>query len=226
MIGIYKYTNKINNKTYIGLSNNIERRKHEHQYFANCIQDTYFHKALHKYGIENFDFEILETFETNDRTLLGQREQYWIQYYDSYKNGYNETIGGDIVNGRAKLTESDVIAIRLRYANLERCMIVYEDYKERIGRTGFNKIWKGETWKNIMPEVYTEERKEYHKNNTGNVGGYNGRTKLTEEDVRNIRIRHKNGESSSQIYKDYSDKITKGSFQNIISYQNWKHIKV
>ena len=71
-----------------------------------------------------------------------------------------------------------------------------------------------------MPEVYTEERKQYHKNNTGNVGGYNGRTKLTEEDVRDIRIRHKNGESSSQIYKDYSDKITKGSFQNIISYQN------
>lgn len=76
MIGIYKYTNKINNKTYIGLSNNIERRKNEHQYFANHIQDTYFHKALYKYGIENFDFEILETFETNDRVLLGQREQY------------------------------------------------------------------------------------------------------------------------------------------------------
>lgn len=71
-----------------------------------------------------------------------------------------------------------------------------------------------------MPEVYTEERKQYHKNNTGNIGSYNGRTKLTEEDVRNIRIRHKNGEPSSQIYKDYSEKITKGSFQNIISYQN------
>ena len=71
-----------------------------------------------------------------------------------------------------------------------------------------------------MPEVYTEKRKQNHKNNTGNVGSYNGRTKLTEEDVRNIRIRHKNGEPSSQIYKDYSEKITKGSFQNIISYQN------
>lgn len=71
-----------------------------------------------------------------------------------------------------------------------------------------------------MPEVYTEERKQYHKSNTGNIGSTNGRTKLMEEDVRNIRIRYKNGEPSSQIYNDYSEKITKGSFQNIISYQN------
>lgn len=71
-----------------------------------------------------------------------------------------------------------------------------------------------------MPEVYTDERKQYHKNNTGNTGSYNGRTKLTENDVRNIRLRHKNGEPSAQIYLDYVDKITKGSFYNIISYQN------
>lgn len=76
MIGIYKYTNKINKKAYIGLSSDIDRRQHEHQYFANNIQDTHFHKALHKYGCENFDFEILETFSENNRVLLGEREQY------------------------------------------------------------------------------------------------------------------------------------------------------
>ncbi|MBR4984030.1 MAG: hypothetical protein IKY94_15975 [Lachnospiraceae bacterium] len=51
-----------------------------------------------------------------------------------------------------------------------------------------------------MPEVYTEENKNFHKNNTGNTGSSNGRSKLTEEDVRNIRLRKKNGEESSIVY--------------------------
>lgn len=76
MIGIYKYTNKINGKSYIGLSNDIQRRQWEHQTLANQQNTSYFHRALHKYGMENFVFEVLETFEIEDRELLGKREQY------------------------------------------------------------------------------------------------------------------------------------------------------
>ena len=104
MIGIYKYTNKINGKVYIGLSNNIQRRKHEHQSLANRGDKMYIHQAIKKYGIENFDFEVIEVFEKEDRVLMGEREQYWIEYYNSYKSGYNETPGGDIQQGRSKLT--------------------------------------------------------------------------------------------------------------------------
>lgn len=226
MIGIYKYTNKLNNKIYIGMSNDIQRRKHEHQTLANRGENMYIHRAIKKYGIENFQFEIIETFDIEDRCLMGEREKYWIQFYDSYKNGYNETIGGDIQQGRAKLTQEDVIQIRKRYANHERCMIVYEDYKDRIGRTGFNKIWKGETWKNIMPEIYTEENKLYNKLHTGNVGSWNGRSKLTEQEVIDIRTRYKNGEPWQNIYPDYQDKMTYKSFQNLIYGYTWKHIKI
>lgn len=45
-----------------------------------------------------------------------------------------------------------------------------------------------------MPEVYTPENKEFHLHNTGNKGSSNGRSRLTEDDVRAIRIRRKNGE--------------------------------
>ena len=222
MIGIYKYTNKINNKSYIGLSNDIQRRKWEHQYKANINDRTYFHQALHKYGISNFDFEILETFENEDRELLGKREQYWINYYDSYNNGYNETIGGDIQQGRSKLTKTDVIAIRKRYNNLERCMIVYEDYKDRIGRAGFNKIWKGETWKNIMPEVYTDQNKEYHRTHTGNSGSYNGRAKLNQETVNIIRKRMKQEKLHDIWLADFQELFPNyKSFYNSIT-TKWK----
>ena len=225
MIGIYKYTNKINGKSYIGLSNDIQRRQWEHQTLANQQDTSHFHRALCKYGMENFVFEVLETFETEDRELLGKREQYWIQYYNTYAEGYNETLGGDITQGKPKLTKQDVIDIRTRYANLERCMIVYEDYKDRIGRSGVNKIWKGETWKSIMPEVYTEERKLYHRMPTGNSGTYNGRAILTESQVLEIRTRYKNGESFEEIYKDYPNTLTPGSFKRLLQGHTWKNIK-
>ena len=67
-----------------------------------------------------------------------------------------------------------------------------------------------------MPEVYTEENIRYHKEHTANPGTYNGRAKLSEEDVRNIRIRFKNGESIDSIYEDYKDKNTKKSFLNVV----------
>lgn len=77
-----------------------------------------------------------------------------------------------------------------------------------------------------MPEVYTEENKLFHKNNTGNSGSSNGRARLTEEDVKNIRLRRKQGENIKTVYQDYKDKLTYGSFSNVWTYQNWKNIIV
>lgn len=86
---IYKYTNKINHKVYIGQTNNIKRRYDEHlrghSYHTSLIE-----RAIKKYGIENFDFEVLEW--TNKPDI---REDYWINYYRCYKpNGYNICSGG------------------------------------------------------------------------------------------------------------------------------------
>ena len=69
------------------------------------------------------------------------------------------TAGGEDNQGdshpRHKLTKEDVIDIRTRYDNLERKKEVYQLYKDRIGESGFSKIWKGNTWTSIMMEVYT-----------------------------------------------------------------------
>lgn len=89
---IYKIENLINHKIYIGQTNNIKRRFSEHKargYEINSHKALYY--AFDKYGVENFKFEIIE--ETED---YNEREKYWIKYYDSYKNGYNMTEGGDV----------------------------------------------------------------------------------------------------------------------------------
>ena len=231
--GIYKITNKINNKCYIGLSKNIEARWKQHQTRYLDIGDKEYDKALYrafrKYEINNFIWEIIE--ECSEQSL-SEKEIYWISYYDSFSNGYNETPGGAIGNicqgeqhPNHKLTEQDVIIIRTYYKNLARKRDIYQLYKDRIGESGFGKIWKGETWTNIMMDIYTPERKQYHKMHTGNSGITNSRALITERDVYNIRLRKKNGEKCSDVSKDYP-MLTKGGFYSIWSEHTWKNIVV
>ena len=78
-----------------------------------------------------------------------------------------------------------------------------------------------------MPWVYTEENKNFHLHNTGQKGSENGRSKLTEEIVYEIRVRKKNGEKIKDVYEDYKFlNITFGSFQNVWYGCNWKHVIV
>ena len=86
--GIYKVTNKINGKVYIGQSVDIGRRWRQHM---TAEDDIYFHKAIQKYGVENFEWEVIEQCKKKD---LDERESYWIEYYDSFNKGYNCTKGG------------------------------------------------------------------------------------------------------------------------------------
>lgn len=86
--GIYKITNTINNKVYIGQSINIEDRWKKHKYAKDGFA---IHQAIQKYGVDNFTFEILEECP---KELLDNREIYWISYYNSLKKGYNMIPGG------------------------------------------------------------------------------------------------------------------------------------
>lgn len=223
--GIYKITNKINNKAYIGCSSNIKRRWAIHKCIYKDSSYKEYSKELYidirKYGIENFSIEILEECKEED---LFKKESYYINKLDTIAKGYNG-YGLDKHSG-AKLSMSDVKDIRTRYNNLERKQEVYDDYSHLINKTGFHKIWNGYTWKSIMPEVYTDENKQYHKNNTANRGEKNGTSNITDEDVIRIRTDKKNGKNKNDVYKEYSSYLSFKSFENIWYNCNWKHIVV
>ena len=232
-IGIYKITNLTNNKIYIGKSNDIERRFKEHlsKYEWSRTPNKPLYLAFQKYGVEKFSFDIIEECSIDN---LNDREKYWIGYFNSTNAdlGYNITEGGDghspnEKHPNHKMTKEDVIDIRTRYANLERRKDVEELYKDKIGPSGFKKIWQGITWSNIMPEVYTEENKEFHRKNTGQKGGQNGRSLLTDSDVYEIRLRKKKGEDWQSVYPDYQYRgISKAGFLFMWQGHNWKHIVV
>jgi group I intron endonuclease len=89
--GIYKITNVINAKVYIGQSKDIVRRFREHFNEKSKVSNTYLHYAMMHYGIQNFVFEVLK--ETYD---LDYWERFFIYWYRSTDNeyGYNLTDGG------------------------------------------------------------------------------------------------------------------------------------
>lgn len=90
---IYCARNKDNDKMYVGKTSKLlEERKSKHYDSANrLLSDTNFHRAL-RLGYE-FEWIILETLSDTDDINI--REQYWISKLDTYKTGYNMTIGGD-----------------------------------------------------------------------------------------------------------------------------------
>lgn len=103
---IYLITNKINNKKYVGkTTQSIEKRWQEHisdSKKEKCeIRPLY--RAIRKYGIENFTIKEIEKCNTDN---LSEKEKYWIQYYNTYEDGYNATLGGD---GKILLDYDEII---------------------------------------------------------------------------------------------------------------------
>ena len=104
--GIYKITNTINNKAYIGQSLNIEERWKRHKYHCHIIDHYPLYQAFAKYGIDNFNFEIIKECLPEE---LNSLEMYYINYYDTFKNGYNQTEGGEgTLNLNVKLESDDI----------------------------------------------------------------------------------------------------------------------
>ena len=95
MAYIYKITNLINGKSYIGKTLlTIDERWNEHcrAVRRKRCEKRPLYSAMNKYGIENFKVEQIEECDDN---VVNEREVYWIEYFGTFKNGYNATIGGD-----------------------------------------------------------------------------------------------------------------------------------
>jgi group I intron endonuclease len=105
---IYKATNTINNKVYIGQTRcSIDERWKEHIFCSffkkSSGYNQYLHKAIRKYGADAF---LVEQVEECDNALLDEREIYWIAQYDSTNKGYNLTLGG---GGRAVYSDEELL---------------------------------------------------------------------------------------------------------------------
>ncbi len=106
---IYKITNTINNKIYVGkTTTSLKQRFNEHCKFAKLNKhSTHLANAIRKYGKENFKIEKID--EANSISELNLKEKYWIKRLDAVNSGYNLTAGGDGGNTYECKTNEEII---------------------------------------------------------------------------------------------------------------------
>lgn len=106
---IYKATNSQNGKAYIGFAARWPDRKTEHfneSYRTNSpCYHTHFHRAIRHHGWDSFDWEIIYQSKDGSHTLK-EMERHFIEEYDAFNSGYNQTLGGQGSLGRKHSDET------------------------------------------------------------------------------------------------------------------------
>lgn len=106
---IYKITNNVNGKVYIGQTiQTVKERFYQHcaTKCSDSVLNMAIHRAIKKYGKSNFTIEVIEEV---DKDSLNDREKFWIEYYNSYNNGYNSTRGGQDSSTHCKELDTESI---------------------------------------------------------------------------------------------------------------------
>lgn len=125
---IYKITNLVNGKVYIGQTIkgfNKRKRTHVYELLNNRHNNKKLQNAWNKYGSKNFEFSIIEFCE---ESALDEKERYYIQKYNSFRFGYNMTIGGkQVMQNRSHSLET-----RKKFSEIRKSLWIDNEYKERM----------------------------------------------------------------------------------------------
>ncbi|WP_144509870.1 GIY-YIG nuclease family protein [Bacillus sp. FJAT-22090] len=222
MATIYKFTNKVNGKSYVGQTINPRQRFNAHKSSAFNPNSPEYHKRFYRdirqYGWDNFIYEILEECEDTESK---DREDFYIKALNTVEEGYNLFYSGEnpswseetkkFASERAQFKNAvldfeDIVYIRRAYLNGKMPSEIYEEYKEILTHYySFMNIWCGSRYGYIMPEVF-----EIRPN----------RVKLDFEKAEEIRALYKEIPSYAKISKIYN--IGVATVRDVIKYRTWK----
>lgn len=165
IMDVYTIINLVNNKKYVGITNNYQARWKYHRRNRTTTSKEY-HKVLYsafrKYGLENFEFTLVAQTATVDEGKALEVQLIKDLSSLSHQHGYNVTAGGDHTgqegerNRNATLSEEQAMDIIARREAREVFATVYEDYKHLLKRSGMESIWLGTSWKRLQPQTITK----------------------------------------------------------------------
>lgn len=214
-----------NGKVYIGQSVNYKNRWREHLREAAGGNDLKIYRAMRKYNITIEAFSIIEDNITS-QDEANSKEIYYIQEFNSIKNGYNITEGGQCGNGlygeshpNHILTDDQIKEIReIRATKTYTMKEVYAFYDDLMSYSGFQKIWLYESRPEIASELNTQELRDFYSTDKRAMKGENHfLSKLTTEEV--IKVRNQywvEGLEMKEIYENYKDKYSLSGFKKIV----------
>ena len=219
------FRNKINKKVYIGQSRSIETRRKAH---LNCSinvnyngYDTKFYRALRKYGYTNFTFSVLEECLAEE---LNEKEKFYINKYNAFKNGYNSSIGGEVIasgygedHHGATLSEIDVLFIKNELLSNNKTQ--YELASTfSVTQSEISMINSGKRWGFLGTFSYPIRRDGEMRKGQNNPASI-----LSDEEVLKIRKRYEL-ETGKQIYEDYKGLLSYASFERALTGRTYKNI--
>lgn len=185
---IYKITNKINNMMYVGLTTKKRPtdRFSQHRYLARHPEQekgrsSYLHRAMADYGVDNFDFEVIEEV---DDALLEEREKYWTAYYDcKAPKGYSLTEGG---RGTPGFSRPQTVEERLkRQVSNKQFYIDHPEARLALSERT-KKLWENEEYRKKVTEsnkkFYAEHPDKFKGENNPFYGKHH-----TEESIQKIK---------------------------------------
>lgn len=188
---IYGWYCTVTDKWYIGQTVNPEGRFKRHiDYAINKKDNTKFHNALRKYGLENWVYCVIE--ENVLRENLNLKEIEWIEYYDSFYGGYNLTTGGD-----AKCIISKEVKRKISEANKGRIPWNKGKYLSEETRKKLSESHKGNQGYWTNKNLSEETKKKLSESHKGNQGYWTNKH-LPEEIRKRISESHKGKKSPNR----------------------------
>lgn len=184
MYYIYKIENIINQKKYIGLTNNIVRRRSRH--FTDLKFGRHDNQFLQKeydiFGKDAFHFSILYAQDV-DYEEASRQEKIFIKQFDSYHNGYNQNEGGNFrpSNGGSQLTQSDIFNILSALEFMSRPGQVLANMYG-VSRTTISRIKRGENhiqYKRLYDALPLKDRQDIYRNFCDSTNFYENKINTT-----------------------------------------------
>lgn len=172
MIGIYKITNLVNGLTYVGQSVNIYDRwtKHKNRSFNPNSKDYNIplYQDIRKYGLENFEFKIVEECSKEE---LNEKEQHWIEHYNSFFNGYNESVGGTVHCRYSGISKEKIIGVII---DLKTTTMIHSDIAKKwdISTEMVQGINTGRYWKHNISYPIQQNVNKYINSNVNRKETY------------------------------------------------------
>lgn len=224
---LYLITNLINGKKYVGITNNYKKRwGNECSYPKDAKRRQVIQEAIHKYGKENFKFEILKEGLGLEEAV--QKEEELIKELETYipDKGYNKDMGGSYLprpkpqygekNGRAKITDEEAQYI-LNNRN-KPMYVLYEDFSEKISYNEFKDIYHHRKFKHLSTKT------EIYPYNAEFSSQFSG-SKLDYDDIVKLRELYKEGVYWKDVYEDYKELFpNQWSFWNIYNGRRYKYV--
>ena len=205
---IYKIENIKNSKKYIGLTNNIDRRRKRHfsDLKSGKHDNLFLQKEYDSFGEDVFTFTMLFQGEVTEQEI-GEKEKDCIKYYDSFHNGYNQNEGGNFgaSNGGSQLIQKDIFNILsvLEFASRSGQVLAT---MFGVSRTTISRINRGEShaqYKTMYEEFPLKERENIYKKFCEKTGFYENKINTTILKT----LRHLNEEQVHCILYNFENRI-------------------